>query len=298
VSTCLSRYGWYELGAAIGKLRRLRYLELHRVLDCRAHHAVGRGVAASGGCPELVEVCLATDIATNIGWLTHQPSLIVPSVRDLHIGAYCTMDEALLLCCGLVQAGYRYLFEFSWHCRPPPNMNTSSTTFGGGLGTSGAIFGAPNPPNGWGAFGAALGGTAFGAPNPVGVGASNASEFKPQVKAQGVSEASVRACMREVLRSGGIRAVVDKTSLFPRVFKHSAERTVYRVNRMSHEHHDMTPPQSGCVATCRVSGLYELGGVRTTIGQAYIATSRGPRGERNSRCRLSHALEQGFCCCS
>jgi hypothetical protein len=46
----------YELGAAIGKLRRLRYLSLRLSEDGRSYHAVARGLAASGGCPELFEL--------------------------------------------------------------------------------------------------------------------------------------------------------------------------------------------------------------------------------------------------
>jgi hypothetical protein len=94
----------YELGAAIGKLRRLRYLNLSLSNDGRAYHAVGRGMAASGGCPELFEVFI-TGPSKNLDCLTHEPSLIVPSVRELAIYANGTEEEALLLCCGLVQMG-------------------------------------------------------------------------------------------------------------------------------------------------------------------------------------------------
>jgi hypothetical protein len=54
----------YELGAAIGKLRRLRYLHLDFISDGRDYHAVGRGVAASGACPELLGIRLS-DISRN-----------------------------------------------------------------------------------------------------------------------------------------------------------------------------------------------------------------------------------------
>jgi hypothetical protein len=98
----------YELGAAIGKLRRLRHLELFlNGHDGRAYHAVGRGGAASGGCPELFTVEIG-GLHKNVDWLTYEPSLIVPSVRDLSISGRGTEEEALLLCCGLVQMGCKH----------------------------------------------------------------------------------------------------------------------------------------------------------------------------------------------
>jgi hypothetical protein len=40
--------------------------------------------------------------------LTYEPSLIVPSVQDLWIDGDGSEKEALLLCCGLVQMGYKH----------------------------------------------------------------------------------------------------------------------------------------------------------------------------------------------
>jgi hypothetical protein len=100
----------YELGAAIGKLRRLKYLRLRLRCDGRDYHAVARGMAASGGCPDLSELVLHVRKG-NLDWLTVEPSLILPSVRDLTIYGPCTEDEALLLCCGLAKIGYRYRFD-------------------------------------------------------------------------------------------------------------------------------------------------------------------------------------------
>jgi hypothetical protein len=98
----------YELGAAVGKLSRLRYLKLAVASDGRAYHALGRGMAASGGCPQLHHVCLF-GLMKNVHWLTSTPNLFVPSVRELFIGANsCPGEEALLLCCGLVQTGYKH----------------------------------------------------------------------------------------------------------------------------------------------------------------------------------------------
>jgi hypothetical protein len=99
---------YHELGAAIGKLRRLRHLELVLPSDGRDCAAVGRGLAASGGCPELSAVGV-WGVKGNLDWLTQEPSLIVPSVRKLVLLEVCgTEEEALLLCCGLVQMGYKH----------------------------------------------------------------------------------------------------------------------------------------------------------------------------------------------
>jgi hypothetical protein len=48
----------YELGVAIGKLQRLTYLSLEVAEDGRFYHFMGRGLAASGGCPPLFELHL------------------------------------------------------------------------------------------------------------------------------------------------------------------------------------------------------------------------------------------------
>jgi hypothetical protein len=101
--------GCYELGVAIGKLRHLRDLYLELLREGPECHAVGRGMAASGGCPELFRVQVDGFCATH--WLTYEPSLIVPSVRDLSVYGISDIgideDDLLLLCCGLVQMGYK-----------------------------------------------------------------------------------------------------------------------------------------------------------------------------------------------
>jgi hypothetical protein len=106
----------YELGAAIGKLRRLRYLELDMFQDARGYMAVGGALVASWSCPELFELHL-TGVKENLLSLACEPSLILPSVRNVRITAWCSVEEAdeeaLLLCCGLAQAGYEYLLHMS-----------------------------------------------------------------------------------------------------------------------------------------------------------------------------------------
>jgi hypothetical protein len=97
----------YKLGTAIGKLRRLRYLHLSVSDDGRAYCAVGRGLAASGGCPELFELRVGS-LARDMDFLTYEPSLILPSVRYLQIRGACSDNDLLLLCCGLVHMGYKH----------------------------------------------------------------------------------------------------------------------------------------------------------------------------------------------
>jgi hypothetical protein len=102
----------YELGAAIGKLGRLRYLSLHMFSDGRAFGAVGQGLAASGGCPELFELSVGGPrLVANVDSFILEGGLIVPSVRDLDIEAFCKEEEALSVCCALAQTGYKYRFE-------------------------------------------------------------------------------------------------------------------------------------------------------------------------------------------
>jgi hypothetical protein len=109
----------YELGVAIGKLRRLRHLELTLLFsDGRHCHAVARGLAASGGCPELLNVTVDRLGSSKGVLFTCEPSLIVPSVRDLTISGHrFEEEEALLLCCGLVQMGYKHLLRLRINLR-------------------------------------------------------------------------------------------------------------------------------------------------------------------------------------
>jgi hypothetical protein len=78
------RSAGHELGAAIGRLRHIRYLSLGVSADGRTYHALARGMASlpSPPCPALFRVSLQS-IGSNVDWLTDEPSLIVPSVRDL-----------------------------------------------------------------------------------------------------------------------------------------------------------------------------------------------------------------------
>jgi hypothetical protein len=106
---------YHELGVAIGKLRCLSYLSLSLCTDGRAYLAMGRGLAASGGCPKLFELHL-DQVKWDIECIAYKPSLIVPSVRHLHIQVSDRKDEdVLLLCCGLVVLGYRHRLTHNLH---------------------------------------------------------------------------------------------------------------------------------------------------------------------------------------
>jgi hypothetical protein len=96
-----------HLGLAIGKLRRLRYLNLELLRDGLEYRDLARGIAASGGCPELFELRIDF-IEGHFGEFLDKPCLVVPSLRNLKIFTHSAEDEALLLCCGLVHMGYRH----------------------------------------------------------------------------------------------------------------------------------------------------------------------------------------------
>jgi hypothetical protein len=99
----------HELGLNIGKMRRLSYLSLRLSPDGKSYEDIGGGLAASGGCPPLFELHL-DGVKRNMGPLAYEPSLIVPSVRSLHISGGVRWEgvEALMLYCELVQMGYKY----------------------------------------------------------------------------------------------------------------------------------------------------------------------------------------------
>jgi hypothetical protein len=101
----------HELGKAVGKLRRLKDLALGLILDGRAYHAIGQGLAASGGdspLPLLWRVgvsCYFNDADVDL-----VTSLLLPSVRvfscDFNI---CEIRKLQLLACALRQAGYEHV---------------------------------------------------------------------------------------------------------------------------------------------------------------------------------------------
>jgi hypothetical protein len=100
----------YELGVAVGKLRRLKDLALSLSVDGRAYDAFAQSLAASGGgrpLPLLWRVRATSWVSSNADLLSR---LLLPSVRvflSCHKGA----RSALLMACALRQAGYKHTWE-------------------------------------------------------------------------------------------------------------------------------------------------------------------------------------------
>jgi hypothetical protein len=97
----------YELGVAVGRLRRLKDLALDMFEDGRIYHAMAQGLAASGGdcpLPLLWRVQVLSEVCGNADLLA---SLLLPSVR-----VFCSFHDdfraALVMACALRQAGYKY----------------------------------------------------------------------------------------------------------------------------------------------------------------------------------------------
>jgi hypothetical protein len=99
----------YELGAAVGKLRRLKDLTLDVSQDGRFYHAMARGLTANGGdrpLPRLWRVSISRSISYHV---ESRVSLILPSVR-VFSSCHGNSREALLTACALGRVGY----EFVW----------------------------------------------------------------------------------------------------------------------------------------------------------------------------------------
>jgi hypothetical protein len=99
----------YELGVAVGKLRRLQNLTLDMSEDGRAYHAFSQGLTASGGdcpVPYLWRVGVTREIEAHAHMLA---SLLRPSVRVFG-SSYLGSQEPLLTACALRQAGYRHVW--------------------------------------------------------------------------------------------------------------------------------------------------------------------------------------------
>jgi hypothetical protein len=102
----------YELGVAVGKLRRLKDLALALYDGGRAYHAFAQGLAANGGdrpLPLLLRVSIFLGVDDHANLL---PNLL-PSVRVFRPG-HRTSRAALLTACALRQAGYQHVWAM--HC--------------------------------------------------------------------------------------------------------------------------------------------------------------------------------------
>jgi hypothetical protein len=100
----------HELGVAVGKLRRLKDLELTLSDDGRAYLALTQGLTVSGGncpLPVLWRVVLPLGVATNADLLA---SLLLPTVR-IFVAFHRDARTALLAACAVRQAGYKHTYE-------------------------------------------------------------------------------------------------------------------------------------------------------------------------------------------
>jgi hypothetical protein len=108
----------YELGVAVGKLRRLKDLTIHLDEDNEFYIALGRGLAASGGerpLPLLWQMAVRVDLETSVDQVAN---LLLPSVR-IFVTCLDGSYDAALTACALRQAGY----EHTWSLRFPNGNN-------------------------------------------------------------------------------------------------------------------------------------------------------------------------------
>jgi hypothetical protein len=106
---------WYEVGMAVGKLRRLKDLALGLSDDGRAYHAVTQGLAASGGdrpLPLLWQVEVTLSVGASADLLA---SLLLPTVR-VFVSDHCKDQATVLLACALRQAGYKHTWAPKLTC--------------------------------------------------------------------------------------------------------------------------------------------------------------------------------------
>jgi hypothetical protein len=105
----------YELGVAVGKLRRLKDLALALSRDGRVYHAVAQGLAASGGecpLPSLWRLEIASSVGSNADLLA---SLLLPTVRTF-VSIHRTDQASILTSSALRQAGYKHIWAPVLHC--------------------------------------------------------------------------------------------------------------------------------------------------------------------------------------
>jgi hypothetical protein len=112
----------YELGVAVGKLRRVKDLALELFNDGRAYHAMAQGLAASGGespLPLLWRLLLPEGVEVNTDQVA---SLLRPSVRVFGTCNY-NRRAALLTACALRRAGYKHMWAIWWQRDDGPSCS-------------------------------------------------------------------------------------------------------------------------------------------------------------------------------
>jgi hypothetical protein len=100
----------YELGVALGKLRRLNTLSISMSSDGRAFDALAQGLAASGQDPPL-PLLWRLELLSSI-WHNGDlvASLLLPSVRILALNFKSDVNTILIMACGLRQAGFKHVW--------------------------------------------------------------------------------------------------------------------------------------------------------------------------------------------
>jgi hypothetical protein len=99
----------YELGAAMGKLRRLKDLGLDLSSDGRVYHSFAQGLTSSEeGHPPVWRLVVHSSVIPHDADLL--ASLVLPSVRVFG-GAYCFHQSlvALIIACAVGQTGYKHV---------------------------------------------------------------------------------------------------------------------------------------------------------------------------------------------
>jgi hypothetical protein len=135
----------YELGLAVGKLRRLRDLALDLSNDGRVYHAFAQGLAASGGGlpspPAAASRTLFVPLACPR--VSQCRAAAPPAPPPPGCGGFRHARTALLTACALRQAGYKTIGDL----RYPPEVKDAAggiapqCRFGGG--SVGDVFGFP-----------------------------------------------------------------------------------------------------------------------------------------------------------
>jgi hypothetical protein len=104
----------YELGVALGKLRRLNTLSISIADDGRAYDAVAQGLAANGQDPPL-PLLWRLELLSSI-WHNGDlvASLLLPSVRILALDpSKVDVNTILSMACGLRQAGFKHTWAIT-----------------------------------------------------------------------------------------------------------------------------------------------------------------------------------------
>jgi hypothetical protein len=107
--------GGYELGVAVGKLRRLKDLILDLSEDGRFYHVMAQGLASGGGRPLPLLWRLSVPFKVRVNG-EQVVSLLLPSVQMFVFSHYLDRQAALLMACSLRQVGYTHSWAVGLPC--------------------------------------------------------------------------------------------------------------------------------------------------------------------------------------